>query len=59
MGTDLQTFFIGGNVGNGVYVFHSSAAGLITNLPAAAAANVARPGFAMPAVGETYGMSVY
>ncbi|WP_061217312.1 Ig-like domain-containing protein [Leptospira interrogans] len=58
-GDGFTDLFIGGNVGNGVYVFHSSAAGLITNLPAAAAANVARPGFAMPAVGETYGMSVY
>lgn len=58
-GDGFTDLFIGGNVGNGVYVFHSSAAGLITNLPAAAAANVAKPGFAMPAVGKTYGMLVY
>lgn len=58
-GDGFTDLFIGGKAGNGVYVFHSAAAGLITNLPAAAATNIARPGFAMPAVGETYGMSVY
>ncbi|RHX86232.1 Ig-like domain-containing protein [Leptospira stimsonii] len=57
-GDGFADLSIGGSNSN-VYVFHSSAGGLITNLPGSAASNISPPGLGGGVPANTYGMCVY
>lgn len=53
-GDGFPDLYIGGNGTTGVYIFNSSAAGLVTNTIATAASNIANPNLGT----NTYGVSV-